>query len=294
MTFSDLELARRLEGAEGAGCREFAEARQRVSPETGASWVTCAGATVVFDGVESPITQTFGIGVFEPLTASALDEIEVFFAERGAPVMHEVSPFAGTEALALLCERGYRPMELSSVMHRPVEACSGGLAEGIQVRVAGEEENAVWADVSARGWASEHPELVDVIRAFGELSSGRRNSVSFLAEVDGELGRSGWAFDLRWGCSFCGSGYGARVPEAWIAGGFTAGSDGLCNGARVRPGDDGGGDREPVAKECGATGISDCVYADEVAFGVSDSIFSGAPGRMRGFSRFAQKDKSLG
>ena len=39
---------------------------------------------------------------------AALDEIERFFLERGAEVMHEVCPFAGTATLDLLCSRGYR------------------------------------------------------------------------------------------------------------------------------------------------------------------------------------------
>lgn len=112
MVFADRELAKRLERAEGDACREFAQARARLYPESGAAWMECAGAYAVFDGVDSPVTQTFGLGMFEDATPGALDTMEEFFLSRGAPVVHEVSPLAGVPTLALLCERGYRPVEL--------------------------------------------------------------------------------------------------------------------------------------------------------------------------------------
>ena len=85
MIFAGIELARRLEAAEGHACLKSAEARRQVFPEHGSVWMKCAGADVVFDGVDSPVTQTFGLGIFEPVTPEALDEIERFFRERGAP-----------------------------------------------------------------------------------------------------------------------------------------------------------------------------------------------------------------
>src|SRR5271170_8061682 len=119
--FADLNLSRRLERAEGHACRGFADAHRRLDPDSGATWIECAGAYAVFDGVDSPITQSFGLGLFEELSATTLDRIERFFHERGAPVLHEVSPLAGVATLDLLCARNYRPIELSSVLYRPVE-----------------------------------------------------------------------------------------------------------------------------------------------------------------------------
>ena len=95
MAFADLDLSRRLERAEGRSCLEFAEARGRLYPESGATWMECAGAYAVFEGVNSPVTQSFGLGLFEPLSPPALDRIEAFFLDRGAVVVHEVSPLAG-------------------------------------------------------------------------------------------------------------------------------------------------------------------------------------------------------
>jgi hypothetical protein len=106
MVFADLDLSRRLERAEGQACLESAEARCRLYPDSGATWIECAGAYAVFDGVDSPVTQSFGLGLSEPLSPVSLERIESFFLERGASVVHEVSPLAGIETIDLLCARG--------------------------------------------------------------------------------------------------------------------------------------------------------------------------------------------
>ena len=106
MIFADRELAKRLEAAEGYGCAQFVEARKSLDPQSSSTWMRCAGATVVFDGVDAPTTQTFGLGMYQELNVEDLDEMERFFLERGAETMHEVCPFAGTRTLDLLCKRG--------------------------------------------------------------------------------------------------------------------------------------------------------------------------------------------
>ncbi len=91
---SDQDLARRLEGAEAAGNTEFVEARARVDPEAGASWIEVAGARVLFDGPESPCTQVFGLGVFDPVEEEHLERVEAFFRERGSATFLEVCSLA--------------------------------------------------------------------------------------------------------------------------------------------------------------------------------------------------------
>ena len=76
MLFSDYALSCRLEAAEGYACRQFAIARRRLFPESGSEAIRVAGADVVFNGPDSLITQTFGLGLFEPLASENLDGIE--------------------------------------------------------------------------------------------------------------------------------------------------------------------------------------------------------------------------
>ncbi len=210
MVFSDRSLSRRLEGAEGHACAEFAEARRHLFPESRAEIMKCDGAYVVFDGIDSPVTQTFGLGVFEELNAQTLDRVEQFFLDRGAPVQHEVSPLAGVPAADLLCSRNYRPIEFSSVLYRSVERPLADEHQNIQVRVIRRDEGQLWAQINARGWCHEHPELLELLRNNGLLASSRETSVSFLAEYDAVPGAAGGLSLYNGVALFAGA---ATVPE---------------------------------------------------------------------------------
>ncbi len=157
----------------------------------------CAGAYAVFDGIDSPLTQSFGLGIFEELSAASLDVMERFFEDRGAPVQHEVSPLVGVAALDLLCSRQYRPIEISNVMFRPVEEPAAQHCDGIRVRVTDPEEAQLWANVSAKAWTHEHPELLDFVLQAGVISAACEQSPRFLAEFEGQPGAAGalWIHD---------------------------------------------------------------------------------------------------
>jgi hypothetical protein len=210
MPFSDLALARRLERTEGFACAQFAEASRRLYPDRGSEWIECGGVHAVFNGVESPITQTFGLGLSSAWNEPALDTIERFFLDRGAPVFHEVSPFAGPEVLDLLCRRSYRPVEISNVLYRPVEQPSEAQQDPIQVRVITQEETQLWSNISTRGWSHEHPELLEFLRKFGPVAAASRNTRCFLAFFDGEPAATG-ALSLHNGIALFGG--AATVPE---------------------------------------------------------------------------------
>jgi GNAT superfamily N-acetyltransferase len=210
MVFSDLALSRRLERAEGHAGAQFAEARRRLFPSSGAEWLEFAGAYAIFDGVDSPVTQTFGLGIFEELSAATLDTIERFFLDRGAPVLHEVSPLAGVAALDLLCARQYRPFEISSVLYRTVEKPAAPGHSNVTVRVTGPEDAELWTNLSARGWTHEHPELLDFLLQTGAILSARKHCPCFLAEIDGQPGGAA-ALSIHEGVAlFAGS---ATIPE---------------------------------------------------------------------------------
>jgi hypothetical protein len=195
MLFSDLALSKRLERAEGRACASFAEAQRELHPKSSAEWIRCAGALAVFNGVDSPVTQSFGLGLFEELDAAALDQVERFFFDRGAAAVHEVSPLAGVAAMELLCARKYKPIEISSVLYRVVEQGAEQPADqasgSVTARVIDADEADLWADISARGWSSEYPEMLETIRGFGAIAAARRDSPCFLAEIDGEPGAAG-------------------------------------------------------------------------------------------------------
>jgi hypothetical protein len=215
---ADLELSRRLERAEALSNARFVEARATMFPDSGATWIEVAGARAMYDGVSSPLTQTFGLGLFQPATAADLDAIEAFYTERGARVFHEISPLADVGLWPLLAERGYRPFEFSSVLYQPIDlagrkprATQGGapgaaspVAQGATsdepaatdaatdvvqafrpaVRLIEQGEEETYARTSAAGWAEFG--VGDFLLEIGRVSARVDGLRLFVAELDGK------------------------------------------------------------------------------------------------------------
>jgi hypothetical protein len=181
---TDIALARRLERTEGRGNAAFVDAQARTDPASGAIWTSVGGTFAMFAGVGSPITQTFGLGIHQPLAEKELDTIEHFFRSRGSAVFHEVCPLAGVEAYATLTRRGYVPVELSAVLYQPIDATTRlGSNPALRVRQADTGEAALYGSVASQGW-SEQPEVMPYIKNFATLSLAC--ATCFFAERDGE------------------------------------------------------------------------------------------------------------
>ena len=205
MVFADLELARRLERAEATSAVRNVEGRARVFPDRGATWREIAGAYAMFDGPESPVTQTFGLGLFQTPTVDDFAAIEAFFAERGAPVFHEVTPLADAQTFTVLSARGYHPIEFTSVMFRSLAGQAGqtgqagqagqaGLASqagqagqaglaGLTVRRAGRDDADVYARTAAEGWREAG--YADFVHDMARVYAASEGIDVFLAELDG-------------------------------------------------------------------------------------------------------------
>lgn len=193
---ADLSLAQRFERAEADACRRYVEARARVQPEVAASWIEVGGTYAMFDGVDSPLTQTFGLGLFAPTSAEHLELLERFFVERGAMTYHEVSPLAD-RALGALHARGYEPFESSNVLYQPLflhqpflgpggRQVSTKVSPALQVRLTDPSEQEAWARAAAAGW-SDTPELQAFMLGFGRVTASAEGMSSFVAEVDGRV-----------------------------------------------------------------------------------------------------------
>jgi hypothetical protein len=186
MIFSDRELSQRLERAEGLAGAAYVEARARLDPTAGSCWISEASAYAMFDGPDSPVTQTFGLGIFEPLTPESLDSIEAFFFEKGAPANHEISPLADSNVWDLIHQRGYRPIEFTSMLYRDLRHLSPDAPEPseVEVSIAGAEELELWAATAARGW-SESLELAEILPRLMRTAASVRGATTFLARFDG-------------------------------------------------------------------------------------------------------------
>lgn len=189
MLYSDITLSQRLERTEAQANSDFVETRARIQPESGAEWKNVDGSYAMFDGVGSPLTQTFGLGVFEDATAEQLEQLESFFLERGAEVFHEVSPMADLSILALLSDRGYVPIELTSVMFQELNPGGDQRSQrnpDLIARPIQDDEADTWAAVAAEGWSLDSPELYDFLLSIGAVSTRTKGGRPFIVESEGK------------------------------------------------------------------------------------------------------------
>ncbi len=197
MIFSDRSLSQKLERTEARANAGFVETRATLFPESNAEWIEVGGAYAMFDGAESPLTQTFGLGVFDEITDVELDKIEAFFKKHDAPIFHEVSPMADASLIGLLNERGYQPVELTSVMFQEINGETienTPINPAIKTRIIEPGEEKLWAQTSANGWATEMEGLDDFMFQFGQISAKVIGGSAFLAELEDKPISAGMLF----------------------------------------------------------------------------------------------------
>ncbi len=185
--FSDRELSKRIERAEARFNAAFVESRAKLFPQSGAQWIEVAGAYALFDGSQSPCTQTFALGLFQEATSADLKEIEDFFVERGASVSHEISPLAHASLLPLLLKHRYQPIEYSTILFLSLKQdpqCVLSINSNISIRIIEADEVNLWAHTSAKGWTAEMPGVFDFVYELGFISAGCENCYLFLAEIN--------------------------------------------------------------------------------------------------------------
>lgn len=180
----DLDLARRIERAEGKANASCVEYRRDSNPAVGACWIEHQGTLAMFDGPESPLTQTFGLGMSGPISDDDLQLLEQFFISRGAAVHHEVCPLVDAAVQSKLVERGYRPIEWSNVLRRELQTAQNdapAVDSRLRVRQIQPTESEAWSEVAMRGW-NESPLPSEFMRETFLMLARREGSLCFVAE----------------------------------------------------------------------------------------------------------------
>lgn len=181
--FMDLALAKRLEPTEGKIGATFSAPRNAVTP-VGACTRDFGGTIAVFDGAASPLTQTFGLGLFQAADDALLDEIEAFFGERGAATSHEVSPLAGVETFARLVARRYQPIELSSVLVQEIPDVPAP-ATSLRARVIDPDvDGPTWIETCVAGWSTDATHTA-IMRELATVNVANRAMTHYLVEDGG-------------------------------------------------------------------------------------------------------------
>ena len=185
MQFIDLNLARRVEFAEAAACRECAEAFHALHPEFPVAVEEIGGAVACFAGAESPVTQAIGFGLNGNVQDQDFDRLGEFFHSRNAPAAAEICPLVEMSLYEKFATRGYRLLEVSDVLIKPIAkeaAPAANAASDITIRPAKPDEAKLWTRTVAQGFAEHFPvtqEILDVMEGFFH----GKNSKPFLALV---------------------------------------------------------------------------------------------------------------
>jgi len=184
----DLELARRLEGAEGACSRAFCETAASLYPKNGILAISCGGGAGLFYGPGDPLNAVKGVGLNGPVDQSEWDALEERYRSTASPVVIDLCPLADGAFVSMLSGRGYTIGSFETVMCRAVDGTmepSRPTDTSIAVSVVPVENAAAWNRVLALGFADGGEPMkfaVDIGNVWAHLPHG----VSLLASVNGK------------------------------------------------------------------------------------------------------------
>lgn len=192
MIYSDKALSQKLERTEACANAEFVSSRLKMYPDSCAEWLEVNGTYAMFDGIESPLTQTFGLGLFEALTQADLDAIENFYRRFSAPIFHEVSPMSDPQHLEILYQRNYQPVELSTILYKQLTNEDSAHYENnpqVTARHLRKGEEKLWVSTSVEGWSAEmpvFPDFSEFLYQFSHIGVYSAGAWPFFAELNGK------------------------------------------------------------------------------------------------------------
>jgi len=211
--FADLSLGRRLEMTDALAGVEFARAWAQQNDFSGEVSLEVAGGHAAFGGIESPLTQAFGLGMSGPVTDSDLAALEEFYRANGSPVNIETCPLADNSLLKLLNERGYRPIEYSNVSVRELTDGDSRTwptdTSKVHVRRAAVDEAESYSLVVGKSFLENAEVSPDLLRVF-TVCFHAPSAHFFFAEADGAAAGGGMMSIHKGVASFGGAG---TLPE---------------------------------------------------------------------------------
>ena len=185
MPFADLNLARRLEGAQTQWRADCAQAQAALRPEAGVAVERFAGGYAVYNPLGSPSSRAhaFGLGLGGPVGEEELELLEAFYRTRSVPAHVDLCPLADPTLTELLARRGYRLEGWTNVLVRPfLGGPAVALPCGATVRQVALPEAGLWAQVVARGFCEREVTQDEV--GLGMLVFSMPGTTCFLGLVD--------------------------------------------------------------------------------------------------------------
>jgi GNAT superfamily N-acetyltransferase len=160
------ELAAKLESAEAANQVEFVLSHNRLVADSQARFQKIGSGFAIFAGIDSPLTQIFGMGLDGEASVEKVIELEEFYKRDQAPVNAEVCHLSDIGLSRMFIERGYQISEFSNVLLRRIREDDGSEVSAINdIRKVKEEEIDRVAAVVTEGFL----ETKDIPESFVEI-----------------------------------------------------------------------------------------------------------------------------
>lgn len=185
-----VNLAERLERFAARETARMVDIAAERFPELGAARIEVAGAMVAYLGPDSPVNQVVGLGFERAFTHADAEEIEAFFAARGALATVALCPLAHESVHTVLSARGWSlggfenllALDLSAL---PEHAFAATPPAGMEVRpVVTDEDRELWGHLVANGFsAPEDPTPAEL--SLGALVAHRADETFLTAYIDG-------------------------------------------------------------------------------------------------------------
>ncbi|MFY9608662.1 MAG: GNAT family N-acetyltransferase [Blastocatellia bacterium] len=194
LLFADIGLARRLEMTDALAGVEFARSWARLNSFTGEVFLPVAGGLASFAGIDSPVTQAFGLGLNGPVPEADMVGMEEFYDAHRSAVNIETCPLADPSLLKLLNERGYRPIEYSNVFVRELTSDDSQAwpdpTSQLRVRRPAHDEAESYSLLVSKSFF-ETAEISPEFRSIFISCFSAAGAFFFIAEIDGVAASGG-------------------------------------------------------------------------------------------------------
>jgi len=185
--FCDLELARRLELAHAWRGVEYARAQARLHPDWPVAVQSIAGGFAIYAGGGSPVNRAVGLGMTQPVTMAAWEQLVEFYRQRDAPLRLDLCPLANHSLLELLRHQAAYVEGCLNLLAcaLPEDVAPLPRPADVEVTRAAPAEAGLWIRTTAQGFegtATPPQSSLDILAPNFHAA----NAVPFLARVAGQ------------------------------------------------------------------------------------------------------------
>jgi GNAT superfamily N-acetyltransferase len=206
MLFATTSLAARIERAEAAVARQFAEQARASGKDVLIEPI--GGTTAIYGGPREPFNKVVGLGFGAPVDEDALSRLEAIYDARDAEIRVEQATLADPSVAILLTRRGYELRGYENVMGLALTPeLAAGLsrnepARDISITHARPDQIGLWSETAIEGFMNpdtfdgppptetfDRQTLRDIYADYGGLAG----CVLYFASRGGEIAGVGFA-----------------------------------------------------------------------------------------------------